>query len=65
MRDAQPKIEIDVDDQTVIYVTWGRSGKRAIFTVACPSYGNPPQAVLTVDQAAELGRFLSAGPDAG
>jgi hypothetical protein len=56
MSDVQPRIKIDGDDQTFIDVSWGRSGKRAIITIASPRYDDPRQAVLTVDQAAELGR---------
>jgi hypothetical protein len=41
----------------------GRSGKRAIVTVTDPHHHAPKQVVLTVEQAAELGRFHMAGPE--
>jgi hypothetical protein len=56
-------VRIDGDDKTLIDATWGRSGKRVIITVADPLYHRTRQVVLTVEQAAELGRFLSAGPE--
>jgi hypothetical protein len=65
MSEERPKIRIDGDEKTFVEVGWGRSGKRAIVTIAGPDYGDPRQAVLTVDQAALLGRFLSDGPDSG
>ena len=55
--DQRPALRIAGDDKTGVHVTWGRSGKRAIVTIG------DRQAVLTVEQAAELGRFLSDGPD--
>ena len=64
MSDDRPTLRLDGDENTIISVAWGRSGKRAIITVANPNYENPRQAVLTPEQADELGRFLSAGPDA-
>jgi hypothetical protein len=63
MRDDPPRIRIDGDDRTIVEAGWGRSGKRAIITVADPHYHDPKQVVLTVEQAAELGRFLMAGPE--
>ena len=65
MRDRQPALTIDGDERTIVNATWGRSGKRAIVTVADPHHHDPRQVVLTVEQAAELGRFLAAGPDPG
>ena len=62
MSDERPTLRIDGDERTSVDVNWGRSGKRAIVTVASPAYSDPSQAVLTVEQAAELGRFLAAGP---
>lgn len=59
----RPTLWIDADDGTVVHVTWGRSGKRAIVTVTDPRFRDPRQALLTAEQSAELGRFLSAGPD--
>jgi hypothetical protein len=64
MSDEPRTLRIDGDDKTIVHVTWGRSGKRALITVATPQFTNPRQAVLTVEQAADLGRFLSDGPDA-
>jgi hypothetical protein len=51
------------DDRTIVDAGWGRSGKRAIITVADPHYHDPKQVVLTVEQAAALGRFLMACPE--
>ena len=56
-------VRIDGDDKTLIDATWGRSGKRVIITVADPHYHRPRQVVLTAEQAEEMGRFLSAGPE--
>ena len=63
MRHDQPVLKVDGDENTIVHATWGRSGKRAIVTVADPHHHDPRQVVLTVEQAAELGRFLIAGPD--
>ena len=63
MGDDRPKLRIDGDDETIVDAGWGRSGKRAIITVADPQYDDPRQVVLTVEQAADLGRFLLAGPE--
>jgi hypothetical protein len=62
-------MSLDGDDQTHVSAGWGRSGKRLILTVAPatehgPNYDAAQQALLTPEQAAELGRFLLAGPDA-
>jgi hypothetical protein len=62
MGDDQRTLRIDGDDKTIVDAGWGRSGKRAIITVADPHYHDPRQVALTVEQAAELGRFLLAGP---
>ncbi len=60
----RPTLTIHGDEKTIIHVTWGRSGKRAIVTVADPNHDDPRQLLLTAEQAAELGRFLLAGPQA-
>jgi hypothetical protein len=63
VKDERPTLRLDGDEKTLVDAGWGRSGKRAIVTIANPNYTNPRQVVLTVEQAAELGRFLCAGPD--
>jgi hypothetical protein len=63
MRENRPALTIDGDDRTIVHASWGRSGKRAIITVADPRYDDPRQVVLTGDQAAALARFLLAGPE--
>ena len=64
MTEERPTLRMDGDEKTLVHAAWGRSGKRAIVTIANPNYENSRQVVLTVEQAAELGRFLCAGPDA-
>ena len=64
MSQDRPSLRIDGEDKTSVRVSWGRTGKRAIITVSSQQSGTPRQAVLTPDQAAELGRFLTEGPDA-
>jgi hypothetical protein len=61
--DEQPTLRLDGDEKTLVHAGWGRSGRRAVVTIANPNYSDPRQVVLTVEQAAELGRFLCAGPD--
>ena len=61
MADERPVTRIDGDEDTHVHATWGRSGKRAIVTVGGRTTA---QVVLTPEQAAQLGRFLIAGPDA-
>lgn len=63
MNDARPSIRLDGDENAVISVTWGRSGKRAIITISDPRYENARQVLLAPEQADQLGRFLSAGPE--
>jgi len=63
MRTERPTLRIDGDEKTVVSVGWGRSGRRAIVTVADPHHADWRQVVLTVEQAAELGRFMVAGPE--
>jgi hypothetical protein len=65
MSNERPTLKIDGDDDTIVHVGCVPSGRRAIITIASPRYRNARQAVLTVEQAARLGRFLSEGPDAG
>jgi hypothetical protein len=65
----RPNLGIDGDEKTHVHAGWGRSGKRLILSVSAltdygPDYDDGRQVVLTVEQAAELGRFLVAGPDA-
>jgi hypothetical protein len=64
MTGERPTLRIDGDEKTLVHAGWGRSGKRAVVTIANPNYENPRQVVLTVEQATELGRFLCAGPGA-
>ncbi len=60
----RPAIQIEDDENHFIHVTWGRTGKRAIVSIAeGPRWHNVEQCTLTRDQADELARFLLAGPD--
>jgi hypothetical protein len=59
----QPALRLEGDDGDFIHVTWGRSGKRAIVSIAGPRRTDVRQCTLTADDAAELARFLAAGPD--
>jgi hypothetical protein len=63
MASERPVIRIEDDEQNFIHVTWGRSGKRAIVSVAGPNWGGPRQCTLTPEEAQKLARFLAAGPD--
>jgi hypothetical protein len=56
-------IRIEDDEGNFIYVTWGRSGKRAIVSVAGPDWDDPRQCELTPEHAQQLAGFLAAGPD--
>ena len=56
-------IRIEDDERNFIHVTWGRSGKRAIVSIAGPGWDDPRQCTLTPDEAQRLARFLAAGPD--
>jgi hypothetical protein len=63
MASERPVIRIEDDEQNFIHVTWGRSGKRAIVSVAGPNWAGPRQCTLTPEEAQQLARFLAAGPD--
>lgn len=63
MATDQPAIRIDGDEQNSIHVAWGRSGKRAIVSIAGPSWSEPRQCTLTPEDALQLARFLAAGPE--
>jgi hypothetical protein len=59
----RPEIKVEDEERNFIHVTWGRSGKRAIVSIAGPRWGDPRQCTLTPEEAQQLARFLAAGPD--
>jgi hypothetical protein len=63
MTPERPVIRIEDDERNVVHVTWGRSGKRAIVSIAGPRWDDPRQCTLTPEEAQQLARFLEAGPD--
>jgi hypothetical protein len=63
MTSERPAIRIEDDERNFIRVTWGRSGKRAIVSIAGPNGDGPRQCTLTPGEARQLARFLAAGPD--
>ena len=63
MAGDRPVIRIEDDEKNVIHVTWGRSGRRAIVSIAGPNWSEPRQCALTPEAARLLARFLAAGPD--
>jgi hypothetical protein len=63
MDTERPAIRIEGDEQNVIHVTWGRSGNRAIVSIAGPNWSDPRQCTLTPEAAVQVARFLAAGPD--
>jgi hypothetical protein len=63
MASERRAIRIKDDERNFIHVTWGRSGKRAIVSIAGPNWGDPRQCTLTPEEAQHLARFLAAGPD--
>jgi hypothetical protein len=56
-------IRIEDDERNFMHVTWGRSGKRAIVSIAGPHWGDPRECTLTPEEAQRLARFLEARPD--
>ncbi len=59
----RPTLQLEADDHTFLHVTWGRSGKRAIVSIAGSQWSEPRQCTVTPEAASELARFLEAGPD--
>ena len=58
----QPVEQLEDEDGRFVHVTWSRSGKRAILSVAGPAWNDPRQVTLTPDQVERLAAFLEAGP---
>jgi hypothetical protein len=63
MASERPVIRIEDDERNFIHVTWGRSGRRAIVSIAGPRWIDPRQCTLTPEEAQRLAQFLTAGPD--
>ena len=63
MAGERPVIRIEDDEQNFIHVKSGRSGKRAIASIAGLNWSDPRHCALTPEEAQHLARFLAAGPD--
>ena len=63
MASERPVIRIEDDERNVVHITWARSGKRLIVSIAGPQWDDPRQCTLTPEDAQRLARFLAAGPE--
>jgi hypothetical protein len=60
----RPAIKVTGEEDQILHATWSRSGKNMVLTVAPNRHSDDfQQVLLSTTQAADLARFLAAGPN--